>query len=768
MILFYFLIIFVFVPASLKTAFYGALDIKLTKLDDLVYILSELFNELDSKISSDNLTTVLRNPITDETYEVWQKTAHKVAKIEKKRKRNSELKTVFLTLFLQMGLQLFNDTKLATDSLNELFACYEKSRKSRKDSVNSLEETQIEDSEMDKNQTKNDPLWTEVVVDLFLNLLSHNSHLLRHLVNCVFPHLCQYMTPTAIHQILAVLDPQNDDNPLSKNDSDASDDDDEDDENEDKPHEEIEENEEDESESEASASEGDDNDEDNEKGGVNEKLRMALHEALNKNGGYQTDEESIDVDNLSETEGKELDKALANAFRQYRPNLGKHKKQSKDAQTLTHFRIRVLDLIEIYINSTPSMHLCLEIMLPLIQAIEFSIRDDHQLPLHNRLKSCLKKLTSLKKFSDTEGVDENLLGNFLKSLLEKGTKTTWIVQDMRVEIAQCCTFIIRCSDILASLDSTTKKSRKRLKETLTEIILTELNNYFHKRDSLTPIVLFKNILTLSWDGCLSLIPSLLQYIFDDDVKPFKKTQAAELLKIFYQNHRYLSVNTGKVNEYLNDCHEQFSENLVKLFVSLCEHPDERNVKEKFVCNIFNVLLSIKNCCLKVDNINWGKIGDVIREYRSHVTFSKDAKSAFNKLCSKLSISNIVIMKPRTTISNDIVQNNNEGQTENNINKKKMKKTKNKEKLKMKKEAKQMRLQSLSEGMSSMDFTEASAVDVDRSIEELQNGDEEKDLDNTHSRHELKFRKRKGDHQTDDGVRKSKQRNISHNIKNMSD
>ncbi|KAJ8958482.1 hypothetical protein NQ318_002275 [Aromia moschata] len=306
----------------LLSAFFGALDLKMSKLEDLQIVLSLLVKDLDSKITANNLETVLRNPITADVYHIWQKTVAVITKIEKKKKKNG-LKSVFLTLFIHIGLQLFNDPKLASESLNELFVCYEKTRKGRKNSDN-LSETNANIEENDDN----DPLWIEVVTDLFLNLLSHNYHLLRSLIKCVFPHLCQYMTSTTIQQILSAIDPKNEDNLLSKYSGEISDD--EMGEEDDNPAE-IEEND----------SESDDDDEEPEDKvdeSVNDKLRMALHQVLSSNG-YQSDEESLDIDQLSDTEGEKLNKALADAFLQFKPNLGRSKKQSKDQEQLMHFRL---------------------------------------------------------------------------------------------------------------------------------------------------------------------------------------------------------------------------------------------------------------------------------------------------------------------------------------------------------------------------------------------------------------------------------------------
>ncbi|XP_057669059.1 myb-binding protein 1A-like protein [Diorhabda carinulata] len=659
--------------ASLKAAFFGALDLKLSKLEELHNILSHIVLHLNSKLSPENLESILRTPITSEEFAIWEKTVAIIKKIEKKRKKRG-LKSVFLTLFLHLALLLFNDPKLASDALNELFVCYEKTRKNRNDSVLSEDQS----TEVDDNE---EMMWIEVVTDLFLNFLSQNSHLLRNIINLVFPYLCEYMTPSTIQQLVSVLDPENE-NPLSKGNA-VSDEEDSDSSDE---------------ESEKEDDEDDDDSEDDiEDQSTHDKLRMALHQVLNSNG-YKSDEESIDIDEMSETEGEKLDKALAGAFKQFRPNHGKSNKQNEEQRSLTHFRIRVLDLIDKYLDSTPSMMLSLEIMLPLLKTVEFCVRDEHQSPLLNRLKTSIKKLSSLKKFSDTDLVNETVLGDLLKSLLEKGTKNTWIVQDMREQISDCCIFVIKCSDLLANSESTPKKVRKRLKNSINELISNEFDTYFNKRECITPYLVFKNLVKISWSGNITLMPLILKYIFDENVKMFKKVQATELALLFYTNQRYLSVDTESIRESLNESHAAFSNNVISLFKSFCD----KKPSEKFICSMFKLLSVLKTCVLNIENIDWERIAETIREYRSTVSLAKDAKTAFNKLCDRLKISNIVKMKPTVSSVRQSVEEKPKDVKEKKKNKQKM----NKEKLKLKKDAKALRLESLSEGFKNLDFASA--------------------------------------------------------------
>ncbi|KAL3271345.1 hypothetical protein HHI36_021833 [Cryptolaemus montrouzieri] len=561
--------------ASLKDTFYRSLDLKLSKLEDVSQILLQIFNDLDSLLSENNLETALRSPVALETYNTWIKAKNLIDKIESKKTK--KVKFVFQILFLHLGLQLFNDVKLAKDSLQELFSCYDRMKKEK------------------KSENDDDPAWIEVVVELFLSLLSHNSHLLRNVINCVFPHLCKFLNATAIHQILSVLDPQNEDNPLTNKNEISDEDDSEIDE---------EDNEQDE-ESGESDEEGNDSSEDDEdiEESNNDKLRRALHLALMQNENGTDDQSDIDLDQLDEEQGEKLNKALADVFRQYKPNVGKSKKQNKNEETLTHFRVRVLDMIEIYLDSNPSMILTLEIMLPLLQTLEFSIKDNHQKPLQDRIKSCLKKLSNLKKFEDVSEVTDKTLCDLLGSLLEKGTKSTLVFQFMGDEIAQCCTFIIRCSQNLVNVEETPKKVKKHLKKNITNVMKDSLDIYLTKRDCFIPFVLFKQVLQMCWIGNIELARNLGTVLFSEDIRPFRKSQVLELLKIFYLNHRLLSTNEEEVKNEILEITKVFLDNCMIFFCDLVKNQNG-TVKEKFVSFFFNLLAIMKHCPIKCEEFDW--------------------------------------------------------------------------------------------------------------------------------------------------------------------
>lgn len=153
-------------------------------------LLSALVHDLNSKLQSDAIQ--LRSPLNDAASDAWRKALNLIEKLEKNTKHAVAL-PIFHTMNLHMSLQLFSDPEMAIMSINELQCCYErliKKSKGHKKLADTFEQEE--------------PQWVEVIVDLLLSLLSRNNHLLRSLVDSVFPHICRYLTPSAVHQILAV------------------------------------------------------------------------------------------------------------------------------------------------------------------------------------------------------------------------------------------------------------------------------------------------------------------------------------------------------------------------------------------------------------------------------------------------------------------------------------------------------------------------------------------------------------------------------------
>ncbi|KAL6259582.1 hypothetical protein P5V15_009499 [Pogonomyrmex californicus] len=613
-----------------KDSFYRALDHKLPKLDNVRNLLSALVHDLNSKLQSKAIR--LKSPLSDAASDAWRKVVDLIEKLEKNTK-NAEALPIFHTMNLHMGLQLFSDPETAIMSINELQCCYERLSKKSKEhkKLNTV--------------TEDEPQWVEVVVDLLLSLLSKNDHLFRSLVGCVFPHICPYLTLPAVYQILAVLDIKNDQKTLTTKQNDDEDSsgiesESESDEDEEKEEDSVSDNEIlSKSESESDANEDEDEDEsENEDETVTDKLRMAVRQALG-DVATQTDDEDIDVDQIGEEEGKRLDESLAAAFKILRENRqARTKKQGKTSQALMHFRARVIDLLSIYLDICPSMAITLDIIVPLFALLEFCIKDPHQEPLAHRIRACLKKLSTVKKFKDTTDVDDTLLIMVLKALIEKGERSASVCQELNGKLAECCTFLVRCAQ-QANLST----------KSIVEIYGENLTAFFKKRDCVLSSILFKGVLQLCWEGNWQLALLLVDFAFDSSIRYFRRNQALELLLIFYNNNRLLSTDV-KYADVRMKLETTLCKNIVDTFKETCDLHTSNNgqssscndvnaqkkVLQKFIGHLLT-LLRVVHARHLPQAWDWQAVKVALIEYKNQNAFSGDAKSAYNKLAVTIGI-----------------------------------------------------------------------------------------------------------------------------------
>lgn len=756
--------------SQFKETFYRALDHKLPKLNDLRNILSELVHFLDIHLKEQTLK--LRNPLVNDAKVSWEKVTHLIKNLENNSKKTDAI-PLFHTMNLHMGLQLFSDSQMAIATIDELQSCYERIvKKSKKYKT--------------VNKEQNDePEWVEVVVDLLLSFYSKNSHLLRSLVGCVFPHICPYITPTAIHQILAVLDVRTEKTPLvpknsfdNENDEISSDmessfnstDYDESDEN---TNDEM---------VTSSDSDSDSNEEstnENEDETITDRLRMAVSQALG-DASVQIDNDDINVENIDEEEGKRLDESLAAAFRILRENRQlRSKKQEKSAQALTHFRIRVIDLLETYLECVPSMAIVFDMLLPLFTLLEFCIKDPHQKPLQDRVRSCLKTLSLIKKFKDIENVNEELLTIILKALIEKGERTTSVYHEMSDKLAECCTFLVRCAEQAnISIDAIIKIYEENLKA------------FFKRRDCVLSPLLFKTILQLQWEGNWQLAPLLVDFAFDDNIRSFRRGYALEFLTIFYNNSRLVHLDTKHFDIRMK-LEKKICKNTISIFQELSNiykikseqavtsngNEIGKEVKQRYICLLLTLLRSIHTHHLS-QAWKWNNIGNVLKTYRTHVSLANDTKVAYNRLAIQIGIPlNISIKKTKikqNTIINgeikDTINNmeklNNIGSQEeqqenrntqtnsdtimlkkNEFKKKKKNKSKQKDKQLLKKKTQMLRQKAISEGFEPFNFSSFVLQNESNYDVSLQNGNSQIEQTSLNSSKKRTFKSISDDNKT---------------------
>ncbi|XP_069699003.1 uncharacterized protein Mybbp1A [Periplaneta americana] len=767
---------------SLKQSFFRVLNHRLPRMEDVRNLLITLVHDVDSMIAGD--TFILRQPLAREALDAWQKLLSVSASLEQKiaEGKNVVLARVFHTMFQYMGLQLLTDPKLAQDALEELHSCFQRAENEQKEKKK--KKKRKHSKEENKDEEEEEPVWVEVAVDLILSLLSQNSSIPRNMLDLFFFHLCPYLTGPALGQITQILDPDQEESPLSLlwNADDG----------------ESDEAESDDSESEESDSKQSDSDlEEGDNETVNDKLRMAVRDALGS-AAPLTDTESVDIDDMDEAEGRRLDKALSEAFSMFKGTKTnkKSKKQQKDARVLMHFRIRAIDLLEIYLKSEhvgteASLSSYIDIMLVLFSLLEFCIKDLHQKPLENRVRSCLKRLSSAKKCVSLEGVTEEIIAGALKQLMEKGERTSGpVFLDMGSKITECCTFLVRCSQRLKQ-QSVSSSSANDGTSPVTDIYKSALVTFFTKRDCLHQLGLFKSVLESVWDGNWTLVPILINYAFDPEVRPFRRNQALDLLVSFFRNRRLRTASevAQEAEPKLVEIERLLSVRTVEWLQSQMSEVGKnsmgRGVKQKFVHELLVLLFAVwhshplgKN---GGSNIDWESLGAALLKYREKVDLSAEAKISFNKLARVLGIKWIPQQKEKKLATkegssdledsscdnaeNDLSQEKNEEEeTQNDVEvtekskkrdkkEKKRREKKNKQnKAKLRKEARELRLSSLSEGLENVTFSGLKRnVEVDKKEEDFVN-----EMCNgfVNSENKKKMQKRKSD-EIEDTQRTSK-------------
>lgn len=318
-----------------------------------------------------------------------------------------------------------------------------------------------------------------------------------------------------------------------------------------------------------------------------------------------------------------------------------------------HFRIRAMDLVEIYLDSTPYLAVVLEMILPLVQAVEYCIKDTHHKPLLDRLERCLKKLPKLKGFPDAAEVDPDVLTDVLQKLLDEETKTTMIRNYMSKHVCDCTLFIIKQTETI------------KLPKAFKKALMQELKKCFLNKDNPTAMMLFKQVLERNWHGIKYLIPHILQAIYSQEVKVFKKNQAVVLAETFYKNRRYLSEELEEKKSHLSQTHLEFSGGVIKLF----EEADETYLKCNFINNLLNLLKEMKKCPLGIDEVDFKAIAEGAKEFYSRIKGNARFGQTLKQFCQFMGVddSNIKVKAKKRKNNDDANTDSNEG-----VNKKKKK------------------------------------------------------------------------------------------------
>jgi len=628
---------------QLKDVMFRALDTRNKSLEDSVTILQELVNHVQSQVLKGDGRPA---KTVSEGHESLVKEAEvNIKKLEEgwEKDKNKQV-GVFLFLYYQIWLQTFSQPDLAVEVLTELSPVYERWGQ--------------------KEQAKEEePVWVEVVTEILLSLLAQNNHLLRGVVGAVFSVICNQMTDISVENLLAVIGSSNED---GKDDEEGSDDEEDMDEGE-NDEEDVEDDEplveeKDESDdSDGSESESDNEDEKK----VDTSFVKKVTDALGDHADKSESESEIDMDEIPDEDMNKLDQKLVDAFKLLggKDRLAK-KKEKMSALANIHFKLRVLDLLDIYLAHQPQAGHLLKMIPVLVQALDNAIRNPAQAqPLISKLIQVLGKLVNIKITANVLEVGEQVV-EVLENVLQMATAGSVVVTNLGPTYPRLANFLLR-------LGETCQQESK-----LETIYLEALNDFLTKSVCVLPNNIFSLAMSHPWSGCWSLASQLATAAFSPSVRMFRRVAAANILSDLVKRKAMVIENKDHMISLMANLVPNIMSELEKISQSVGK------TKPKYLTDLLHILSSVKDKQIDKD-VEWEKVGLILVDIASNWPGARQFKLSrqiMNSLASKCDVK----------LNYGTVKHDNgeaKEQSEEQTKKKKNKKKKNQDNLKKSKEMK---------------------------------------------------------------------------------
>lgn len=471
--------------------------------------------------------------------------------------------------------------------------------------------------ELTENKDDCNTIWVEVLVDLFLNLLSKPDQHYRHLIRCTFKFICPHLTLNAFLQVVETLSLSYESDNNYEEDSNAE--------------EEEESNAEEEEEEMCGSSDNEDerkmvSSDGEEEITNNERLRLELHNVLHAG----SDNDSVDLDEMDDEEGKRLDEALSNVFRLVKRRRGD--KMFKYQNQLAHFRTRVMDLIEICTEVSLPLSYWLKALIPLVDLFGSTIGQSKLDCLRSRITCCLKKLNASKAVPDDTPLTD--IVEVLRDLLDKVSKSSGIYVEMKSELIMMLTFLLKASKpFTKGLKPKTVENNE-----IFQCVRNSLICFFEGKNSI-PVHLFIGLIRIGWDGIFPLITEIVNYAFISANKYHKRLSGLQMVEIYVKTPQYFDGHLEKVyTYYLDPINDKFLTCFVNELKSIVNTKEVNNKYHSELWALINLIIVRQNKNQIPVIINSESLKEVLLEnFQNLPPMKKKCKNNFKQLCSILKV-----------------------------------------------------------------------------------------------------------------------------------
>merc|ERR1712130_724389 len=686
---------------GLRDCLTRALDSRNRSLEDSINLTLDLVTWIKEQLEQASVS--LLKTVTPEQEAMGSNTMEVVLELDKQWKEKDKEAGVLLLLHSHMWLQIFLQPDLAVEVLEELKPVYSRWKSREKSS-------------------EEKPCWVEVVTEILLSILASNNRLLRGVVGSVFSVICPQMNEAAMLSLLNVIRKK------SQADEDEEDDDDEEDGSEDD--EDDDQGEEDNEGSEAEDSSSDEDDDDDLEDGlgdaieVPEDLKKKLGDALGKHkeesdAEEEEEEEEVDMDDIPEEDMKELDKKLAEAFKAIggRKDRLTKKKEAMAALAEMHFKLRVLDLVELYLTNKPHTGLLCQVVPALFDALDRAVRAEANSVLVSRLVAVMGKVANLPgKLSkaEVEEAGDQLVG-VVQELFSRAGGGSVVVATLGKTYSRLTTALLRLGEL------------GDLSERMEKAYLQALDDFLHNKTCVLPPETFGLAMAHNWPGCWAIASQLAKEALKPSLRQFRRVSVLSLLSSLLSNKRLIAEDPTQAAALETDLLPSLAGELARLV----EGDLVRKLKPKYIQEILSLLLHLKTRLpedQKCFDSSFEKLLGSMASAWPEGKHWQEAKKMLNRLATKFNLTLVFTLRKKEGDETAI-----ENHEELSPKKKgKKKKKKNQEQLKKAKEMKmEMAAAQVDVGVPSFsdfvtDNTEVVEEEAQRKRKGLEDGNSSRD------------------------------------------